>query len=144
MATADLSTVSESVEEAAPSSEDQIENKDVIMSGFLTKEGQYNSSFNALIDWPCFIYLTWSAGGVYRTWKKRHFVLEGTSLRYYKKEGDSDPKGTVDLTQGRGVRTKDETNGVEWPDAAKNKLAFGLAVTGRTYYFYGSDPKEVK
>ncbi|XP_019858958.1 PREDICTED: uncharacterized protein LOC109587164 [Amphimedon queenslandica] len=120
MATADFSTVSESVEEA-PCSEDQIKNEDIIMSGFLTKEG-----------------------GVYRTWKKRHFVLEGTSLRYYKKEGDTDPKGTVDLTEGRGVRTKDETSGVEWPDAAKKGLAFGLAVTGRTYYFYGSDPKEVK
>ena len=71
-------------------------------------------------------------------------MLEGTSLRYYKNEGDSEPKGTVDLTEARGVRSKDETSGVEWPDAAKTQLAFGLAVAGRTYYFYGTDPKEIK
>ena len=84
------------------------------------------------------------AGGQYRNWKKRHFILKDTALSYYAKEGDETPKGLIDLTKGRGVRTKNQTDGLEWPDEAKHSLAFGLAVEGRTYYFYGADKEEVK
>lgn len=84
------------------------------------------------------------SGGQYRSWKKRHFVLKNTSLSYYVKEGDEQPKGVIDLSKGRGVRAKNQTSGLEWPDEAKKNLAFGLAVEGRTYYFYGSSADEVK
>ena len=83
-------------------------------------------------------------GGQYRNWKKRYFVLKNTTLSYYNKEGDEKTKGDIDLTKGRGVRSKKQTQGLEWPDDAKHSLAFGLAVEGRTYYFYGSDAEEIK
>ncbi len=70
--------------------------------------------------------------------------MKHTALTYYVKEGDDKPKGVIDLMEGRGVRSKNQTDGLEWPGEAKNKLAFGLAVEGRTYYFYGSDVQEVK
>ena len=83
-------------------------------------------------------------GGLYRNWKKRFFILKGTSLLYYKNEGDASPKKTIDLTTGRGVRSKAHTKEVQWPDNAKNSITFALAVEGRTYYFYGTDASEVK
>jgi hypothetical protein len=94
---------------------------DVIKSGFLTKEG-----------------------GTYRNWRKRHFVLKGTTLSYYKNEGDPQPKGSIDLTTGRGVRAKKETQDLEWPKEAKANVSFGIAVEGRTYYVYGTDPNEIQ
>ena len=83
-------------------------------------------------------------GGQYRNWKKRYFVLKGTTLTYSVKEDDAEPKGVIDLTKGRGVRAKNQTQGLEWPDEAKNSVAFGLAIEGRTYYLFGTDVQEVK
>lgn len=137
MATAENPIVTESIENGI-TEEDPVD-EDVILSGSLTKEGGTKTPHPF-----SFLIYNYFLGGVYRTWKKRHFVLAGTTLTYYKNEGDQKPKGSVDLTEGRGVRTKDQTKGVEWPDGAKKSLSFGLAVTGRTYYFYGSDPKEVR
>lgn len=83
--------------------------------------------------------LSYHAGGSYRNWKKRYFVLSNSSLQYFAKEGDQTPKGTIDLTQGRGIRTKDQCELESWPKEAKPGLAFGLAIEGRTYYIYGND-----
>ena len=71
-------------------------------------------------------------------------MLKNTTLIYYAKEGDEKTKGSIDLTKGRGVRAKNQTQGLEWPDDAKSSLAFALAIQGRTYYFYGEKAEEVK
>ena len=74
-------------------------------------------------------------------------MLQGTTLSYYKKEGDKTPKGVIDLTKGRGVRPKMLVNGLtkeEWPAKATEDLAFGVAVEGRTYYMYGSEAEDVR
>ena len=81
---------------------------------------------------------------MYRNWKKRYFVLSGTTLTYYAQEGDTENKGVVDLTTGRGLRTKDNCALEDWPKEAKPSLTFGVATESRTYYFYGSDKTEVK
>lgn len=83
------------------------------------------------------------AGGQYRSWKKRYFVLHGTTLSYYKQEGDPESRGDIDLTTGRGVRRKDRCLLEEWPKQAKSSLSFSVATESRTYYLYGADKEEV-
>ena len=82
-------------------------------------------------------------GGSYKSWKARYFVLRGNSLEYYKSEGDGSPKGTIDLTKGRGVRTRDQCSLI-WPDKAKPGRSFGVAVENRTFYLYGEDSTAVE
>lgn len=77
-------------------------------------------------------------GGSFKNWKIRYFVLRKNCLEYYKEEKDEVPKGTIDLTTGRGVRTRDQCV-LEWPEKAKPGRCFGLAVKNRTFYFYGDD-----
>lgn len=84
-----------------------------------------------------------AVGGSYRNWKKRYFVLYETFLSYYARKGDSAPKGNIDLTLGRGVRTRDQCD-TEWPKAAKPGLAFGLAIEDRTFYLHGDKEATVK
>ena len=83
------------------------------------------------------------SGGSYRNWKKRYFVLKGNSLEYYKSEGDGSPKGTIDLTKARGVRTREQCD-LEWPDKARPGRSFGVAVENRTFYMYGEDSAVVR
>ncbi len=84
-------------------------------------------------------------GGAYRNWKKRYFVLHDSALNYYIKEGDETPKGSIDLTTGRGVRNKLQCKSVEqWPKDADYDTTFGLAVENRTYFIYGKDKDDVK
>lgn len=86
-----------------------------------------------------------SIGGGYRNWKKRYFVLQDSTLSYYTKEGDDAPKGTIDLTTGRGVRTKEQCKAVEvWPKEAEDDNTFGLSVEKRTYFIYGKDKKDTE
>lgn len=84
-----------------------------------------------------------AAGGSYRNWKKRYFILSDASLKYYTKEGDNTPKKVIDLKQGRGVRNRKQCE-LEWPKDAKPGLSFGLATESRTYYLYGDDKAAVK
>ena len=87
-------------------------------------------------------------GGVYRSsWKQKWFVLKGESLNYYDdEEGEGDaaksPKKTIDLKNARGVRTKDQCATESWPKDAT--FCFGLATAKRTWYFYGSNDKDVQ
>lgn len=78
-------------------------------------------------------------GGSYRSWKRRYFVLRKSTLTYYAAEGDKKPKGVIDLTHGRGVRSKEQCrlDEEEWPVAATSNLAFGVAVEYRTLFVYG-------
>ena len=98
---------------------------------------QYRISIN-----PCIIALLLFIGGAYRNWKKRWCVLKEESLSYYVKQGDAKPKKTVDLKHGRGVRTKERCSLESWPGDAT--FCFGLATSARTWFFYGSDKKDVK
>ena len=84
-----------------------------------------------------------TAGGSYRNWKKRYFILSDASLKYYTKEGDNTPKKVIDLKQGRGIRNRKQCE-LEWPKDAKPGLSFGLATDTRTYYLYGDDKAAVK
>lgn len=56
------------------------------------------------------------------------------------------PKGMIDLTHGRGIRSKEQCHleEEEWPSAADGDLAFGLAVKDRTFYIYGCDQAAVE
>ena len=81
-------------------------------------------------------------GGAYRNWKKRWCVLREDSLSYYVKQGDAKPKKTVNLTHGRGTRTKERCSLENWPGDAT--FCFGLATSERTWFFYGSDSKDIK
>lgn len=83
------------------------------------------------------------AGGSYRNWKKRYFVLKESSLQYYQNEGDATPKGSIDLTKGLGVRDRNCCQ-LEWPNEAKPGISFGVATESRTYYMYGSEKAAVR
>lgn len=74
----------------------------------------------------------------------RHFVLQGSLLSYYNRDGDETPRNSIDLTTGRGVRTKDQCRSVAWPIDASDNVTFGLAIESRMYYFYGRDQEDVK
>ena len=84
-----------------------------------------------------------SIGGSYRSWKKSHFVLSERTLNYYKKEDDPTPKRSIDLSTGRGVRTREQC-ALEWPKSAKPAQSFGVATDARTFYIYGDDKATVK
>ena len=117
----------------------QISEENVVMSGILTKQGKNSNQIELIsILW---LYLT---GGSYRNWKIRHFVLTETTLHYYKTPDDPKEKGSIDLTTGRGVRTMKHTQGIEWPDDVKANYAFAIATEKRTYYMYGTSSKEVQ
>ena len=110
----------------------------IIHAGILTKQGE--SLYNSLTTSE----LHPTVGGIYRNWNKRYFVLQGTTLKYYKKEGDPEPKGVIDLTKGRGVRPKAHTKEVKWPEQATKQLTFAVAVEGRTYYIHGTKRDDVQ
>ena len=82
-------------------------------------------------------------GGSYKNWRKRYFVLYETFLSYYAKQGDSTPKGNIDLTMGRGIRLRNQCD-MEWPKSAKQGLAFGLAIEERTFFLYGDNKEAVQ
>ena len=114
----------------------------VLHSGMLIKLGWLTIASNHTQAIELF-----SVGKHYKTWNRRYFVLQGTTLSYYKKEADKTPQGVIDLAKGRGVRPKMLVKGLtneEWPAKATEDLAFGLAVEGRTYYIYGSDTEDVR
>ncbi|KAL5481861.1 hypothetical protein EMCRGX_G022121 [Ephydatia muelleri] len=86
--------------------------------------------------------LLFKQGGAYRNWKKRYFVLKGSTLSYYNAPNEQQAKGEIDLKTGRGVRPKSKCT-LEWPSAAKANLCFGVATDSRTYYIYGTDKADV-
>ena len=61
-------------------------------------------------------------------------MLKDSSLQYYRNEADTSPKGSIDLTVGRGVREKIHCQLERWPNEAKPGLSFGVATESRTYY----------
>ena len=84
-----------------------------------------------------------TSGGKYRNWKKRYFVLTGTTVRYYVNEGDAAARGEIDLATGRGVRQRHHCS-LEWPKEAKEGISFGLSTEGRTFYLYGTDKEDIE
>ena len=48
----------------------------------------------------------------------------------------------IDLKEARGVRTTDQCTLENWP--GDPKCCFGLAASGRTWYFYGAEEKDVE
>lgn len=101
----------------------------------------YHSVYQYL-SYTCIHCLSY-AGGSYKNWKKRYFILRESTLQYYKKEGEPAPKGVVDLSTGRGVRSMKQCD-LDWPDCARPGQSFGLAVEHRTYYLYGNDQAAIK
>lgn len=71
-------------------------------------------------------------------------MLSDSELKYFKKEGESNPKKVIDLKEGRGVRGSDQCDLESWPKEAKEYLSFGLATEKRTFYLYGNDKTIVK
>jgi len=83
-------------------------------------------------------------GGGHKKWKKNYCILRENSLSYFVNKDDSKPRKIIDLKKGRGVRKKDNCriDVEDWPDDAK--VCFGVALPKRTWYFYGSDDKDVQ
>ena len=118
----------------------EIETTTEIKSGYLVKQGAcFTNCYICTIVQQVQIYF---AGGKYRNWKKRYFVLSGTTVQYYVNKGDAVAKGQIDLSAGRGVRKRHQCS-LEWPKDAKNGLCFGLSTEGRTYYLYGTDKSDI-
>ena len=64
-------------------------------------------------------------------------------MTYYVKEDAVKAKKSIDFIKGRGVRAKKECNiDDDWPGEAKH--CFGIAIEGRTWYFYGEDSAEIE
>lgn len=77
------------------------------------------------------------------SFKKRYFILSGTTLTYYEHEKSKKPCGEIDLTKGLGVREKEDcSSNVTWPKRV-DILCFGVATTTRTFYLAGEDVAEV-
>ena len=89
------------------------------------------------------IHCMYYIGGIGGGWKKRYFVLEDSTLHYYKNEEAKKARGCIELTEGRGVRQREQCK-VEWPSEAKKDLCFGIATDYRTYYFYATDEQPLK
>ena len=115
----------------------------MVSPGNIWVDCMWKTNFNLNHDIFIYIYISVILGGSYKNWKKRYFVLYETFLSYYAKQGDSTPKGNIDLTMGRGIRLRDQCD-LEWPKSAKPGLAFGLAIEERTYYLYGDSQEAVK
>ena len=75
------------------------------------------------------------AGGNRRSWKKRYFVLKENTIKYYKSKDSKKVCGHINLTEGTGVREKDQCS-CQWPVEAYVDYCFGVATKSRTYYFY--------
>ncbi len=43
-------------------------------------------------------------------WRRRWFVFEGSSLRYYRSEGDRDPAGSIHARDITGAASSEEEN----------------------------------
>ena len=66
-------------------------------------------------------------GGSWKSWKKRFFVIDGTKLKYFKNEKDSNPKGVVNLELSSNIKATQVAK-------YKNKPAFQIQTPSRTYY----------
>lgn len=65
-------------------------------------------------------------GGKVKTWKKRWFLLKGSSLYYYKSKRDNDVTGAIELTKESFVKREEK----------KKKYAFSVGTTKRVFYMY--------
>ena len=68
-------------------------------------------------------------GGRWKSWRRRFFVLEPPLLRYFKREGDHEPAGTINLASSghiRGVAHRGVRN------------AFQIQTPSRTYVMYAA------
>lgn len=77
-------------------------------------------------------------GAQVKNWKKRWFTLTAKGmLRYYKANTrDETPLGEIDLEKTFECIIDGDKCDVDWPKCIDPKAsAFGLAVTGRVYYF---------
>jgi hypothetical protein len=87
------------------------------------------------------IYLTTDSvmlllsGGTRRSWKRRYFILADNKLEYFKTKGAKKVKGSIILSEGKGVREKHQCECV-WPPFVHMDNCFGLATKSRTYYLY--------
>lgn len=104
---------------------------------------------HARILYPCMhfqcvmcVRCLYAGGGFGGSWKRRYFVLEQSTLRYFSNPG-SDQRGVINLAEGRGVRQRDQCK-VDWPYEAKKHLCFGIATESRTYYLYATDMQSIQ
>lgn len=70
-----------------------------------------------------------------RSWEKRYFILKEDRIDYFKTKGDERAEGTIILTEGKGVREKDQCT-CNWPSDTNEDYCFGLAIKSQTWYFY--------
>ena len=75
------------------------------------------------------------SGGKGKKWKKRFLVLDGDKMEYFTKEGAGKVHGTINLSEGRGVREMGQCQ-CKWPKGVTEELGFGLAMESRTFYFH--------
>ena len=70
-----------------------------------------------------------------RSWDKRYFILRDKKMDFYKEQGDQKAEGSINLTEGKGVREKKQCT-CKWPSEAVEDYCFGLATKSQTWYFY--------
>lgn len=99
-------------------------------------------AFSVWFVYDISMLIIYAGGGFSGSWKRRYFVLEQLTLRYFSSPG-SDQRGVINLAEGRGVRQRDQCK-VDWPYEAKNHLCFGIATESRTYYLYATDMQSVQ
>lgn len=126
---------------------------DAIKEGIMYKEGKnfirrYFKSLKSLRQFlyrnsNCFILEYYYAGGNRHSWKKRHFILTEDKIEYFKTKGAQKKRGTINLTEGKGVRDKDQCK-CKWPSGVDAEFCFGLAIESRTYYFYTTSERDVE
>jgi len=72
-------------------------------------------------------------GAIWKTWRRRLFILQPPFLRYFKREGDEQPLGTIDLQTAGHIR------GIQYK---KMKFAFQVQTPRRTYILCGDTAED--
>jgi len=75
-------------------------------------------------------------GAVVKNWKKRHFILCGTLLLYFKKQKDTFAAGEIPLVDAMNVQATDET-------IEGRNLLFCITTPTRNFVIQAQSPREV-
>jgi len=73
-------------------------------------------------------------GHLFRSWRNRWFVLDGTTMSYFGKPGDKKPKGSLEITPGTEVEAR--------PDYHR-PCVFGVRTPKKEFLFQAADDDEL-
>ena len=107
--------------------------------GWLTKQGEQSDLSRCavaalLTAFTLSSFLVLAAGAIVKNWKRRYFVLEGYTLKYYKDESEGVEAGSINVADCVSVK------GAE--DATKKPNSLLLQAGERTFYFVADTHQE--